>query len=160
MSRTNRLAAPQQAPNGTSHATLRQFLGYRLRRASNVIQADLSIALKPFDLRMITYTALVLIRDNPGLSQSQLAAAMDVERPNLVVIVDELETRGLVTRDRLPTDRRTYALAVTDKGDRICASAVDAVIDHERHLLAGLTEANRKTVETVLALIRKNAQGR
>ena len=40
---------------------------------------------------MLTYTALVLIVDNPGLNQSRLAQVMDIERPNLVNVIDELE---------------------------------------------------------------------
>ena len=83
-------------------------------------QADLTQTLKPLGLRMLTYTALVLIVENPGLSQSQLAAAMDVERPNLVEIIDELEQRALVLRRRVPADRRIYALTATPEGIQLC----------------------------------------
>ncbi|MHA7885717.1 MarR family winged helix-turn-helix transcriptional regulator [Roseicyclus sp.] len=159
MSRVNRASAPQSAAHVPSFTTLRRLLGYRLRRATMLVQSDLAETLKPFGLRMITFSALVLIRDNPGLSQSQLAAAMDVERPNLVVIVDELETRGLIARDRLATDRRTYALTVTEAGDWLCADVVAAVEAHEARLFDGLTEAERQTVEAALALIHRNAKG-
>ena len=47
--------------------TLRTFVGYHLKRSFNVIQSDLIETLRPFDLRMLTYSALVLIVDNPGL---------------------------------------------------------------------------------------------
>ena len=99
-----------------SDATMRGFVGYQIKRAFNVIQDDLAKTLKPFELRMLTYTALVLIVDNPGMRQSQLADAMDIERPNLVVIIDELERRELIVRDRVPTDRRAYALKATLAG--------------------------------------------
>lgn len=92
-----------------SDNTLRQFVGYHLKRASNAVLSDLTTVLKPFELRMITYTALVLVVDNPGMRQSHLADAMDVERPNLVVIIDELEGRELIVREKVPTDRRAYA---------------------------------------------------
>ena len=88
---------PQSDVIHAGDATLRNFVGYRMKRAFNVVQADLTKTLKPFDLRMLTYTALVLIVDNPGLRQSQLADAMDIERPNLVVLIDELERRDLNT---------------------------------------------------------------
>ena len=42
-----------------SDATLRKFVGYHMKRAFNVVQADLTETLKPFELRMLTYTALV-----------------------------------------------------------------------------------------------------
>lgn len=131
---------PQADVSRINDATLRRFLGYHMKRAFNVIQADLVQTLKPFDLRMLTYTALVLIVDNPGLRQSQLADAMDIERPNLVVIIDELERRELITRDRVPTDRRAYALNPTLAGRRLCDKAVAAVTEHEAQLLQGLEE--------------------
>jgi hypothetical protein len=52
--------------------TLRSFAGYSMKRAFNVVQADLSRALEPFGLRMMTFTALILIVDNPDLSQTAL----------------------------------------------------------------------------------------
>jgi len=142
-----------------SDAILERFLGYRMKRAFNVIQTDLTETLKPFELRMTSYTALVLIMDNPGLSQSQLAAVMDIERPNLVVIVDELERRDLITRDRLETDRRTYALNVTLAGRRLCEKAMKAVERHEEKLLARLTPEMRETVAEAMTLIRRGGAG-
>lgn len=138
-------------------ATLRQFLGYHMKRAFNVVQADLLRTLKPFELRMLTYTALVLITDNPGLRQSQLAAAMDIERPNLVVILDELERRELILRERVPTDRRAYALAPTLAGRQLCDKAVAAVTAHENRLLEHLDQDARAAVEAAMKLIEKGA---
>lgn len=139
-----------------SDETLRLFIGYHMKRAFNEIQTDLAQTLKPFDLRMLTYTALVLIVDNPGLSQSQLAAAMDVERPNLVVIVDEIERRELITRDRVPTDRRTYALKTTLAGRQLYEKAVAAVVAHEARLFAGIDDEVRSALIGALTAIRKN----
>ncbi|MEP3046174.1 MAG: MarR family transcriptional regulator [Roseibium sp.] len=123
-----------------SDKTLQNFAGYHMKRAFNVVQSDLTKTLKPFDLRMLTYTALILIIDNPGLRQSQLADAMDIERPNMVVIVDELERRELISRDRSEHDRRAYSLKGTLAGRQLCDKAIDAVKAHEARLLKGLDE--------------------
>lgn len=149
----------QTAPDRIDDDTLRRSVGYHMKRAFNVVQADLVATLKPFDLRMLTYTALVLIVDNPGLSQSQLAAAMDIERPNLVVIMDELERRALINRDRVPTDRRAYALTATLAGRRLCEKAVAAVGRHEERLLAGIDAATRETVIGALRRIERRQMG-
>ncbi|MCI4666458.1 MAG: MarR family transcriptional regulator [Neomegalonema sp.] len=138
-----------------SDATLRGFVGYDLKRAMNVIRADLRRTLEPFGLRMLTLTALVLIVDNPGLRQSQLADAMDIERPNLVVLLDELERRELIVRDRVPTDRRAYALKATLAGRRLCEQAVAAVNAHEARLFCDLTEERRAELITALRSIQQ-----
>lgn len=138
-----------------SDETLHQFLGYHMKRAFNVVQADLAQTLKPFGLRMLTHTALVLITDNPGLSQTQLAAAMDIERANLVVIVDELERRELITRDRVPADRRTYALKATLAGRKLCEEAVAAVLSHEARLFANVDKNTQASLISALSAVRK-----
>jgi len=152
---------PKSAPKvQVNDETLQRFLGYHLKRGFNVVQTDLGKTLKPFDLRMLTYSALVLIADNPGLSQSQLADAMDIERPNLVVIVDELEQRELISRERVPTDRRAYALQVTLKGKRLCERAVTAVSSHEEALFAGIDTQTRASIVTALQLIQQRGAKR
>lgn len=139
--------------------TLDGIFGYHLKRATNVLQLDLKQTLQPFGLRMLTYTALVLIVDNPGLRQSQLAEAMDVERPNMVVIIDALESRELIIRDRVPTDRRAYALHATLAGRRLCEKATVAVKLHEERLLHQLSPETRQNVITALKMIRRIGTG-
>jgi DNA-binding MarR family transcriptional regulator len=135
--------------------TLRDLLGYNIKRAFNVIQTDLTRALKPHDLRMITFSALVLIVDNPGLRQSQLADALALERPNLVGILDGLEARALITRDRVPTDRRAYSLQATLAGRQLSDAALRDVQAHEIRLLAGLTETERAQVIAAMRLVEQ-----
>lgn len=149
---------PRPAPDDIPHvsdASLRRLIGYQIKRAFNVIQADLAETLAPHELRMVTYTALVLIVDNPGLRQFQLAAAMDIERPNLVVIVDELERRDLIERTRVPTDRRAYSLRATVQGRRLCLKASAAVAAHEERVFASLSPETRAVVAEAMGAIRR-----
>lgn len=140
-----------------SDETLQRFAGYHLKRASNLVQADLKRALDPLGLRMVTFSALVLIVDNPGLRQSQLAQAMDIERPNLVVIIDELEQSNLITRDKVPTDRRAYALQVTPSGRVLYDQAVAAVEAHEAKLFAAWDSETGDAVSKALKTLQKSS---
>lgn len=146
----------RHAVTHVSDATLRKFVGYNMKRAFNVVQADLQKTLKPFELRMLTYSALVLVVDNPGLRQSQLADAIVIERPNLVVIIDELERRELIVRDRMPNDRRAYALKATLQGRQLCDKATTAVVALEEQLLVAIDEDARANLVAALKLIETN----
>lgn len=141
---------------GEQDATLRGFSGYGMKRAFNAIQSDVNAALAPFDLRMVTFSALVMIVDNPGLRQSQLAEVLAIERPNLVLIIDELERRDLITRERAPDDRRAHALMVTLAGRRLHDKALAAVRAHEARMTAGLTDAERAMLIHALRRIEEN----
>lgn len=142
-----------------TEATLRLFAGYHMKRAFNVVQADLSARLKPLGLRMVTFSTLALIVENPGLRQSQLADALAIERPNFVMIIDELHRKGLITRDRATDDRRAYALRVTESGDETFALALAAVQAHERQMFGGLTLAEREAFIETLRKVETRPQG-
>lgn len=136
----------QQEITKISDAPLRQFLGYHLKRGFNVIQSDLNIVLKQFELRMVSYSVLVLIVENPGIRQSQLSDVLAIERPNLVLIIDDLEKRELIVRDRLLTDRRVYLLQATLAGRRLCDKALKAVGAHEQALFEGIDDEARSNI--------------
>lgn len=136
-----------------SDAALRGFVGYNMKRAFNAVQADLNRTLAPHGLRMITYSALALIVENPGLRPSALATALSVERANLVVYVDQLEQAGWVTRSRSRTDRRAHALHCTPQGRRVYDQALAAVQDHDQRMLGGMQPVEIETVTKALAAI-------
>jgi len=129
-----------------------------MKRAFHAFKGDLDRTLKEFDLRMVTYSALVLIVDNPGLRQAQLADALLVERPNFVVIIDELEKRGLIFRDRDPTDRRAYALKPTLSGQALCKLATEAVDRHEQRVFGMLPDNERRQLLSTLAKIERGSR--
>lgn len=143
-------------PEPRKDLTLREFSGYGMKRAFNAIQTDVNAALAPFDLRMVTFSALVVIVDNPGLRQSHLADLLSIERPNLVVILDELEGRDLISRDRASDDRRAYALQVTLAGRRLHDKALAAVRAHEARMTAGLSAPERADLLRMLRRIEMN----
>lgn len=148
---SSKLATPDVAH--VSDETLRGFLGYNMKRAFNFIQADLAQVLKPHGLRMVTFSALVLIVDNPGMRQSQLADALAIERPNLVVILDELERRDLISRDRVPTDRRAHSLKATPTGQRLYDKALRDVKNHEDRAMAKIGPEDRARLIAAMRLI-------
>lgn len=143
-----------------SDETLRKLVGYNMKRAFNEVQADLVQVLQQFDLRMMTYSALILIVDNPGLRQSHLAEALAVERPNLVIIIDELERRGLIARERLISDRRAYALVATLPGRQLYENALRAVKAHETKIFGDLDDPETLKLIETLRQVERRARAR
>ncbi len=128
-----------------------------MKRAFNGVQTDVNAALAPFGLRMLTFSVLVIIADNPGLRQSQLADALSIERPNLVVVIDELEQKGLIVRNRSETDRRAYALHVTLAGGHLRKQADMAVQMHEARMTRLMSEDERVLLIDLLSRVERAA---
>jgi len=144
--------------DATPTSSLDGLLGYNLKRTFNALHAHLALTLRPFDLRMVTYAALVVIVENPGLRQAQLADALKIERANAVGIVDELVNRGLVTRERAEYDRRAYALVPTEAGRTLCAEALAADHANEQRIVAGLDALSARDLIRALQLLEQAAQ--
>src|ERR1700674_712553 len=84
---------------------LNDHLGYFIRRLQVWVFQDFIRTLAPVDIRPAQYSVLVVIAGNPGLSQSDLAACLGIERARLVRLLDKLEKRGLTQRLASRTDR-------------------------------------------------------
>jgi DNA-binding MarR family transcriptional regulator len=86
----------------------------------------------------------------PGQSQRGLADALGMHPPRLVALIDELEDRGLVARDRDPDDRRNYAISLTDEGRRTLAELGGVAGEHELAIAAALDDDERAQLLTLL----------
>jgi DNA-binding MarR family transcriptional regulator len=91
----------------------------------------------------------------PGQSQRELADALGMHAPRLVALIDELEDRGLVARDRDPGDRRNYAISLTDEGRRLLTELGRIAGQHEHAITASLDDKERAQL---LALLRRIAE--
>jgi DNA-binding MarR family transcriptional regulator len=91
-------------------------VGFGLRFAQAAVWSDLTATLAPFDLRPHQYAALLIVSEGPGCKQQEIGDALGIFRSNLVALIEDLSARGLISRAVKPEDRRSYSLALTDKG--------------------------------------------
>lgn len=155
---TKRSARPEETPAGhLAEARLQMVLGYQLAQAAIVTGGIFTEhAGEPFALRPVEYTVLTLIAENPGGSLARLARALAVTAPNITVMVDRLEARGLVARTQSDADRRTQVLHTTAKGAALVRKATAQIIEAEQALIA-LTGGERAML---LELLHKVACAR
>ena len=134
----------------SSDALLRQFIGYRIKRLHLKVREDMVETIETFGLRIGTFSALAVLMESPGISQSQLAQVLKLTRSGVVVIVDELETAGVLERAPVTGDRRMYALQVTPAGQRLWEKVEPAVQAHEDALFSGLDTAEQQALRSLL----------
>jgi DNA-binding MarR family transcriptional regulator len=111
--------------------------------------------ISPLELTPPQAGVLRLLAQFPGQSQRELADALGMHAPRLVALIDELEARGLVARDRDPGDRRNYAISLTDEGRRLLAELGHVARQHEQAITAALDDDERAQL---LALLRRLAE--
>lgn len=133
---------------------LEGFIGYNLKRAYVIVQADFRRALGENGLAPRVFSALNLVVQFPNITQSGLARMLGIERSGLVAIIDELEDRDYIQRTNVPGDRRVHALIATKSGIEANAELHASVRAHEDVLLSHLTADERETLITLLQKIR------
>jgi len=126
---------------------LHQQLGFVLRQASIAVWHDLTRTLEPFGLKPQSYATLLLVGTRPGCKQQDIADALDIQRPNMVALIDRLVDAGWLRRDANAADRRSYALNLTGAGQKLLADSRAAHRAHEARI-ANLLD-NEKSVELV-----------
>ena len=92
--------------------------GYNLRRAHSVQRQRFAAMFAPYGIRPVQLSILGLLRDHPRMKQSDLGRTLEIKRANIVVLLDELEQRGLIVRKPAETDRRAYELELTGPSAR------------------------------------------
>ena len=142
------------ASAGVNLGPLPGCVGFALRRAQHMVAEDLVRTLQPLNLRPTYFSVLVVIEENPGLNQSEVSAALGIQRTNFVTMVDHLQVRGLVDRHPSKDDRRSYALYLTGEGDNLLRTARQLYAEHEKRMAEKLGQGGR---ENLLPLLWKLA---
>jgi DNA-binding MarR family transcriptional regulator len=142
-------AAPTERPA----SLLDGLVGYALRRAHNRMMADLAPTLAPLGLRPVLVAMLAVIRANPGIIQMGLGTELGIQRANLVPLINELTTRGLIVRHADPRDRRALTLHLTAEGDTLLDEAAARISEHEERMLARLSATERNRLLELLGKI-------
>ena len=114
-----------------SRSRLSSLLGFRLRRAETVMHRDFILSLKPCDLTQKHFAVLLLIQENPGVSQIELCTVLGTDPNTMIGFIDRLSDRGLVCRIRSTADRRKTELHATDAGLDVLEEALALVAEHE-----------------------------
>ncbi|MBV0912015.1 MarR family winged helix-turn-helix transcriptional regulator [Anianabacter salinae] len=138
---------------GPDMSLLERQVGYNLRRGYTRFAAHLREALAPVGLSQRTFSVLSVVVSNPGITQSDVARGLGIERSGTVVTVDELEAQGHIARTPVTGDRRAYALRATEQGRAKLDEALAAAAAHEDELLAALTPDERAMLLSVLRRI-------
>ncbi|MET0292320.1 MAG: MarR family winged helix-turn-helix transcriptional regulator [Steroidobacteraceae bacterium] len=86
----------------------------------------------------------------PGLSQTELADLLGIQRVTAGVQVSQCIDEGLVRRQRSVDDKRRYELYITPKGRTYLAKVAQLIPVHEQHLFGHLTARERSSLYDLL----------
>ncbi|MEU2745816.1 MarR family transcriptional regulator [Streptomyces collinus] len=136
---------------------IRSLPSWLLGRAAARGRALVAAALAEEDMRMWHHVVLSAVRDLGPVAQADLGRGVRLDPKDLVGVLNDLQSAGLVVREPDPKDRRKNAVSLTERGARLlkrCEKAARAANDE---LLAPLSAAEREQFTAMLLRISATA---
>lgn len=146
-------AVQEAADQPLDQEMLLSLVGYNCRRAYLSIMPLFHERMSQYELRAVDFSVLSLLHANPNITQKRLSNAINVSPPNLAILLDRLEARGLLLRQRNPLDKRSQTLILTPGGEKMAGQAEQAVSQLEAEATSALSNAERQQLLTLLQKI-------
>lgn len=118
---------------------LAELTGYAVKRAQIRIFDDFLKSVGDPAITPQRFTAMVLIANNPGISQIGLGRTMRVARSGIKLLVDWLQASGFAERRINTRDRRTWGLYLTRRGQQRRRKLEQLVLEHDCRIVAQLS---------------------
>jgi DNA-binding MarR family transcriptional regulator len=137
-------------PDDASRRFIDDYLSYLLARASHLVSRQFHAQLKPRGMPVPVWRVLSTLSDGDGLPVTELAKITLFKQPTLTKVIDRMSKQGLVERRASERDRRKVLVFITAKGRSQVADLLTRAKQHERDVLAGLSEADVNALKAAL----------
>jgi DNA-binding MarR family transcriptional regulator len=110
------------------------------------------LASRNIELNRVQFGILHVLSERP-FTLSELSKLFVLDPSSLVPVIDALENRGLVERERDPNDRRRVPLRLTEAGTALLQSV--AGLHEDDAFVKSLTEMGEEKTQNLLNLLRE-----
>ncbi|HTC43583.1 MAG TPA: MarR family transcriptional regulator [Steroidobacteraceae bacterium] len=141
--REARKSRPRPSPRGEGAIPLRplnvgilpNLLGYNVRRAHMALWRDFNRTVGVGIVRPGIFSMLVLIDENPGIAQIEIAVQLAIDKATIVGLIRLLQKQGWIDRRRSRVDRRRQDLYLTAQGRHELATLRRDMLEHETRFI-------------------------
>lgn len=129
-----------------------------LMRTAELVKRSVSVVIDAQGITPQQYNVLRILRGagGDGLPTLEIAERMVEQTPGITRLLDRLEVKKLVRRERCPTDRRQVTCRITDGGLVLLAGLDRPVREAEEAALSALTP---KQLQQLIALLDRTRNG-
>ena len=150
-----KIIAGGDAPETDELGALGNILGLHIRLAHGTVYRHFSETFAELELTQKQVSALWLVGDRPGISQISVGRMLRMDRATTMTIVNRLQERGYMRRERSASDGRKQALFLTDDGKAALDEAKTCIAQHEAWLKGRFTDEEIEKLVEMLARIHE-----
>lgn len=127
--------------------------GFLISDVARLMRTTYDRRVRELGLTRSQWWVLTLLFRNDGVTQSELAELLEIERPTLGRLLDRLEAKGWVRREHDSRDRRAWRVHLTDAVEPAMRKLRKVASELRSDALAGLSAQERERfVDTLLAV--------
>jgi MarR family transcriptional regulator for hemolysin len=131
-------------------------LTFRFEDLPRQLRRIIDEALQGYELSRTQWRLLAYVFRQEGLTQTELARYLEVERASAGLAIDALEKKALVARHQHPDDRRVWRIMPTDKAKGLLHELRDTVDEVYAQLFQGFSEAELEQLGGFFERIAQN----
>jgi DNA-binding MarR family transcriptional regulator len=106
-----------------------QSIGFMLTKARNIVASDLDAALKDLDVTSQQIGVILSLCRGVASTPFELSKLLAIDTSLMTRMLDKLESRGLLRRNRSNEDRRVVCLELTKPGHALAEKIADITPD-------------------------------
>ena len=127
-----------------------------LMRTTDLIRRQASAFIEPHDITLQQYNVLRILRGGgtDGVPTLEVAERMVEQTPGITRLLDRLEAKGFVKRERCPKDRRQHLCWITPAGAALLDALDGPMVQFGERLMKGLKHDQRATLIRLLDALR------
>ncbi|AUX70529.1 hypothetical protein CHX26_14395 [Porphyrobacter sp. HT-58-2] len=129
------------APTESPVLTPLDALTFRLEDLPRQLRRIIDDALQDQGLSRTQWRLLAYVLRQEGLTQTELARHLEIERASVGVAIDALEKRGLIARSQHATDRRVWCILPTDTAKAMLGSLREVIDEIYAQLFGGFSDS-------------------
>ena len=134
----------------------RSSVGYLVKRAQAAMLDSIEPVFAGHGFTFMQWVVLIYLRDGIALNAKDICAEFHYDSGALTRVIDQLEERGYIERQRSRNDRRSIELHLTASGRELVQSLVPVVVDR---LNLALSDFTRAEVQELTRLLNKLIAG-
>lgn len=128
--------------------------GFLIHDVSRLRRIVVDRALKPLGLTRSQWWVLAFLSRRDGMTQTALAADLDLTKVAVGGLIDRMETGGFVERRADERDARARRVYLTRAGQKLVSTIRESVDAVEADILASVTEDELDAAAAVLVKIK------
>jgi MarR family transcriptional regulator, organic hydroperoxide resistance regulator len=125
-------------------------LGYRIKLVSQLLSRKFTERLEPFGLTPFHWLVLCCLWQEDGLATSSIGDKLKQVGGTLTGVLDRMEERGLVRRERDTHDRRIWRIWLTNAGKELETVLPPISAELRDQAMAGISSDERELFSRIL----------